>query len=98
LLDHCLHLTFVSDIAGDGNRLVTGSGEAICCCPNAGFIDVGQRYSSPFCSKCLRSGQTHARAGAGDECDFVFKFMRVLRRVCVFDPFSDFSLFTLNPE
>src|SRR6266550_2596359 len=52
LLDHCCYFSLVSDIAPDGNRLVTGGDEFFCCGANRFLVDVCQRH----CSSRLRDG------------------------------------------
>src|SRR5437773_6297496 len=41
LLDHCCYLSLVSDIAPDGNRLVTGGDEFVCRRANGTLVNVG---------------------------------------------------------
>ena len=40
LLDHCCHLSLVSDIATDGNRLMSGGDQFFCCRANRVLVDV----------------------------------------------------------
>src|SRR5437879_3172015 len=71
--DHPLYLGFISDIAGDGDRLMACSNELLRDPAHRRLIDIDQRNRSTRRSKCLRRSEAHARASAGDECDFVFK-------------------------
>jgi hypothetical protein len=46
LLDHRLHLSFIGDIAADGNRLMAGSDQALGGCSYYRFIDVNERATA----------------------------------------------------
>jgi hypothetical protein len=73
LLDHCCHLSLISDIASNGNRLVTGGDEFFCCRANRILIDVGQRHRRSRLREGFGCYQAHARASSGNERNFVLK-------------------------
>jgi hypothetical protein len=73
LRDHCCYFSLVGDIAPDANRLVSGGDEFFCCRANRILVDVCQRHRSSRLREGSSGHQTHARARASDEGDFVFK-------------------------
>jgi hypothetical protein len=73
LFDHTLYLGFISDIAGDGDRLMASSNQLLRYLAHRGFINIDQRNRSTRRSKSFRRSEAHARTSSGDERDSVFK-------------------------
>src|SRR5713226_797324 len=64
-----LYLGFISDIAGDGDRLMASSNQLLRYLAHRGFIDIDQRNRSTRRSKFFRRSEAHARTSSGDERD-----------------------------
>jgi hypothetical protein len=65
-VDHGGDIFFGGDVTGDGRSLVAGRSELVGGYPERVLIDVAEDHGGPGLGEGLRSGQSHAGAGAGD--------------------------------